>query len=124
MKKKNTNYSQKKHNVTNYQNKTTASLPSPAMLESYEEVFPGFTKELMEFIKKEQEQTKEWKNNYLKSVNKIVKFGQFLAFLFSVMVLIVSVYLFKNNSSNLALTLFIAWLIFLVLINLRVGKSK
>lgn len=121
MKKQSTIYNAKKHRTTNHQNKTL--FPSPSMLESYEEVFPGFTKELMELVKKEQEQRTGWTHNYFKLVNSSIKFGQFLAFLFSVIILIVSLYLFKNNSYITGLTLFITWFIFLFLMNSKIKKS-
>ena len=68
-------------NTNNYN-----KFPSPAMLESYEEICPGFTKELMELTKIEQEQKGQNHKNWMKSMNTTLRFGQFLSFIFSVII--------------------------------------
>ena len=124
MKKKNINYNEKNYKTDNHQKKLFTLFPSPSILESYEEIFPGFTKELIDLVKKEQEERKNWTNHYFKLVNSSIKFGQFLAFLFSIIVLIASLYLFKNKSGGIASILFITWFTFLFLINAKVKKSN
>ena len=124
MKKKNTNYNEKNHKTNNHQKKFSTLFPPPSMLESYEEIFPGFTKELKGLVKREQEERRAWINNYFKLVNSSIKFGQFLAFLFSIIILIASLYLLKNNNASIASMLFITWFIFLFLMNAKVKKSN
>jgi uncharacterized membrane protein len=94
------------------------------MLESYEEIYPGFTEKLLNLVKDEQEQRRNDENNYIKSVNSIARFGQILAFLFSALVLAGSSNLFIQDRYAAGATLFITWFIFLFLINKKVKKTR
>ena len=74
MRKKNVNFeiNTRKNKIVNtnrYINKNTNhynKFPSPAILESYEEIYPGFTKELMELTKMEQGQKIQNHENWVK----------------------------------------------------------
>jgi uncharacterized membrane protein len=123
MRKKTINYIRRDYKPTHNNDKTSFTLPTPAMLESYEEISPGFTKELLELVKKEQENKRANENNYLKSLNTTVRFGQILAFVFSALVLLISFSLFSGDNHKGATTIFVTWFVFLFLINKKV-KNK
>lgn len=124
MRKKNINYVRKDYKTTHNNEKSSISLPTPAMLESYEEIYPGFTEKLLNLVKDEQEQRRNDENNYIKSVNSIARFAQILAFLFSALVLAGSSNLFIQDRYAAGATLFITWFIFLFLINKKVKKTR
>jgi uncharacterized membrane protein len=92
------------------------------MLESYEEICPGFTKELMELTKAEQEQKSQNHKNLIKSMNTTLRFGQFLSFVFSIIILYVSINLFNNSSVQGGAIIFITWFVFLLIINIKASK--
>jgi uncharacterized membrane protein len=109
-------------NNANSNNKRGLSLPSPATLESYEEISPGFTKKLMELVSEEQEQRKNSNALYLKLGARAIMFGKFLAFVFSFAVLTVSFCLFTKDNFGGAAIIFITWFVFLFLINRQYSK--
>jgi uncharacterized membrane protein len=126
MRKKNVNFGisakRNKVNNTNKNTNNTNKFPSPAMLESYEEICPGFTKELMELTKAEQEQKSQNHKNLIKSMNTTLRFGQFLSFVFSIIILYVSINLFNNSSVQGGAIIFITWFVFLLIINIKASK--
>jgi uncharacterized membrane protein len=126
MRKKNVNFgiNTKRNKVTNTNRNTNNNnkFPSPAMLESYEEICPGFTKELMELTKIEQEQKGRNHKNWMKSMNTTLRFGQFLSFIFSIIILYVSINLFNNNSIKSGAIIFITWFVFLLIVNIKASK--
>ena len=125
MRKKNINYVRKDYKTTHNNEKSSISLPTPAMLESYEEIYPGFTEKLLDLVKNEQEQRRNDEHNYIKSVNLTVQVGQILAFLFSALVLAVSVALFITQDHYAAgTTIFITWFTFLFLMNKKVKNTR
>ncbi|WHA04311.1 DUF2335 domain-containing protein [Candidatus Bandiella numerosa] len=131
MRKKNVNFeiNTKRNKITNnnrYAHKNTNNynnkFPSPAILESYEEIYPGFTKELMELTKMEQGQKVQNHENWVKSINATLRFGQFLSFVFSVIVLYVSLNSFNNGSVKTGAIIFITWFVFLLIVNIKSNK--
>ncbi len=126
MRKKNVNFgiNTKRNKVTNSNrnNNNYNKFPSPAMLESYEEICPGFTKELMELTKVEQEQKSQNHKAWIKSMNTTLRFGQFLSFVFSIIILYVSINLFNDNLVETGAIIFITWFVFLLIINIKASK--
>ncbi|WPX96287.1 DUF2335 domain-containing protein [Candidatus Bandiella euplotis] len=117
MKQKNVRYIKRDYKPNYKNNRPSSSLPSPAMLESYEEISPGFTERLLELTKQKQEQQKNWEDNYLKSMNMTMRIGQILAFLFSIVVLIISTRFFYEQQFGSGAVLFITWFVFFFLMN-------
>jgi uncharacterized membrane protein len=132
MRKKNVNFeiNTKRNKITSnnrYTNKNTNNynnnkFPSPAILESYEEIYPGFTKELMELTKMEQGQKVQNHESWVKSINATLRFGQFLSFVFSTIVLYVSLNSFNNGSIETGAIIFITWFVFLFILNIKSNK--
>ena len=124
MRKKNVNFGikHKRNKVTNNPNKVL-SFPSPAILESYEEIYPGFTKELLELTKIEQEQKKDYHKNLIKTMSLTIRISQTLSFLFSIVILYLSVNFFKSGTITAGAILFITWFVFLLILNIKYKKS-
>ena len=120
MRKKNVNFGirNKKNRITNTPNKFL-SFPSPAILESYEEIYPGFTEKLLELTKIEQNQRENYNKNLIKSMNFTIRISQVLSFIFSILVLYTSVNFFKNGLVSLGAVLFITWFLFLLILNIK-----
>ena len=98
-------------------------LPSPSMLESYEEIYPGFTKELINLVKIEQKQKYEYHKAMQKSINISQRFGQLLTFVLCIIVLYISVNLLKIGQLKSAYITLITWFTFLIILNINLKKS-
>ena len=73
-----------------------------------------------EMIRKEQKGLNH--KNWMESMNTTLRFGQFLSFIFSIIILYVSINLFNNNSIKAGAIIFITWFVFLLIINIRTSK--
>lgn len=124
MRKKNVNFGirNRRTKPTNTPNKFL-SFPSPAILESYEEIYPGFTEKLLELTKIEQNQRESCNKNAIKSMNLTIRVSQILSFIFSIIVLYTSVNFFKNGSVTIGAIFFITWFLFLLILNIKYKKT-
>lgn len=119
------NSSKKNTNNFSTQNKNySLLLPPPAMLESYEELSPGITDQLIEIAKKEQSHRQKWENSYLKSMKLCILFGQLLAFIFSISTLYYVVRLAREGNAAVASMMCICWFAFFILANNSFKKRK
>lgn len=62
-------------------------LPSPAILESYEEVRPGTVDDLVAMVKKEQKHRHAYENKMLQAQIYTKRFGQLLAFTLAIIII-------------------------------------
>lgn len=125
MRKKNVNFkiNARKSQITNInRNNSCYKFPSPAILESYEEVYPGFTKELIELTKIEQEQKNTNHKNLIKSMGITLRFGQITSFIFSVIILRSSISLYNDNAMIMGAIIFITWFSLLIVLNTKISK--
>ena len=83
-------------------NKKNLVLPSPAMLESYEEIAPGAVSKIVDMAKKEQAQRHKWENNYLRSMLIARRTGQLLAFTIAVIISYTIIVLATSDKEILA----------------------
>jgi uncharacterized membrane protein len=91
------------------------SMPSPAILESYEEILPGFSKKLLQLIQSEQEMQRKQDTQLIQNRRLACRFAQVSALVFS-MSLLTLCYLISSNFITLMLVG--SWLAFLLIINL------
>ena len=124
MRKKNVNFGTKAQKSLVAKKKANNSIlfPSPAILESYEELYPGFTKELLNLTKIEQEQKEKHYKDVQRSINITQRSGQFFSFVFSLIILYTSINLFESGLAKAASTLFITWFIFLLFLNIKLRR--
>jgi uncharacterized membrane protein len=81
-------------------------LPSPKVLESYEDIAPGSVSKLIEMTKKEQEHRHAWQDKYLKFHNFSYKIGLIFGFIYNIALLVLISNLIKEGNQDLALKLF------------------
>lgn len=127
MRQKNTNFNKNVNRGLESKSKNNKSilLPSPSILESYEEIYPGFTEELINLVKADQKQKHEYYKEVQKSINTTQRFGQLLSFLLYAIVLYMSVTLLKTGQLKAAYITLITWFTFLIIININFrARSK
>ncbi len=81
-------------------------LPSPKVLESYEDIAPGSVSKLIEMTKKEQEHRHAWQDKYLKFHSFSYKFGLLFGFIYNIALLFLVANLIKEGNKELAVKLF------------------
>jgi uncharacterized membrane protein len=81
-------------------------LPSPKILESYENISAGSVNKLIEMTKKEQEHRHAWQEKYLKFHNFSYKLGLVFGFIYNIALLVLISNLIKDGNQSLALKLF------------------
>jgi len=81
-------------------------LPSPKVLESYEDIAPGSVSKLIEMTKKEQEHRHAWQDKYLKFHSFSYKFGLCFGFVYNIALLFLVSNLIKEGNKDLAVKLF------------------
>ena len=108
------------NNSRNIQSKSYHNLlPSPKVLEDYEDIAPGSTNKLLEMAKKEQEHRHSWQDKYLKFHSFSYKIGLLFGFIYNVGLLVLIFNLIKQGNHSLALKLFIintAMIIFAIIV--------
>lgn len=82
-------------------------LPSPRVLETYEDIAPGSVNKLIEMTKKEQEHRHAWQDKYLRFHNFSYKTGLIFGFIYNMALLALIVDLIKAGNQALALKLFV-----------------
>ena len=125
MRQKNINFNKhiNRGSETRSKNNKPILLPSPSILESYEEIYPGFTKELINLVKIEQKQKYEYHKAMQKSINITQRFGQLLTFILCIIVLCISVNLLKIGQLKAAYITLITWFTFLIILNINLKRS-
>ncbi|MCE3255106.1 MAG: putative rane protein [Rickettsiaceae bacterium] len=86
---------------------SNSSLPSPRVLENYENIAPGSTNKLIEIAKKEQEHRHSWQDKYLKFHNFSYRGGMIFSFIYNLALLALIFDLVKQGKTSLALKFFI-----------------
>jgi uncharacterized membrane protein len=100
-------------------------LPSPSMLESYEEIVPGMSAQLLTMVKEEQEQRHKLEVKKIKMAAVSNKIGQLLSFVLAMAIIYFAMFFMKQNHTELAITLIICGFAFLTIINLAaIYESK
>ena len=84
------------------------ALPSPALLESYDEISPGLANKLADIIKQEQKHRHDWENKYLRAMSNIAKVGQLFGLVLAVIIIYATILLAgeENNTYIAAVTCF------------------
>ncbi len=82
-------------------------LPSPRVLESYEEISPGAVNKMLEMAKKEQEHRHIWQDKYLKFHNVSHRAGLIFGAIYNIGLLFLVFNLVKQDNKGLALKLFL-----------------
>ena len=94
-------------------------LPSPAILESYEELYPGFTKTLLELVKKEQNDRFITNKEMIKSAYLSKTSNQFTALFFTFCLLFGCIMItFFSKSTLVPMLIIISWFSLIYLINI------
>jgi uncharacterized membrane protein len=105
-------------------------LPSPKVLETYEDIAPGSVSKLIEMTKKEQEHRHAWQDKYLKFHNFSYKSGLIFGFIYNIALLFLISTLIKEGNESLALKLFtvnaslIAFAVIVTMIERRIVTRK
>jgi uncharacterized membrane protein len=110
------------HNQENDQHKQTLKidtrgynvLPSPGILESYEELAPGSVNKIIEMASLEQEHRQRWENNYLRSMLYFTKVGQLLGFMLAVIITFAGLVLGTDQNYFFGIFITIAGYIYLI----------
>jgi uncharacterized membrane protein len=82
-------------------------LPSPRVLENYEDIAPGSVNKLIEMTKKEQEHRHAWQDKYLRFHNVSYKTGLIFGFIYNMALLALIYDLIRAGNQPLALKLFL-----------------
>jgi uncharacterized membrane protein len=107
MKENNNRNYRSNNNPNNNQRNHHNLLPSPRILEDYENIAIGSTNKLLEMAKKEQEHRHSWQDRYLKFHSFSYKIGLLFGFIYNVGLLALIYDLIKQDNQSLALKLFV-----------------
>jgi uncharacterized membrane protein len=110
-----------KSSLTNQQGgvkKLSDILPSPSMLESYEEIVPGMSAQLLTMVKEEQEQRHKLEVKRAKMLALSNRIGQLLSFALAMAIIYFAMFFMRQNHTELAVTLIICGFAFLTIVNL------
>ncbi len=100
-------------------------LPSPALLESYEEISPGLADKLADLIKQEQKHRHEWENKYLKAMARSGRMGQLFGLLIAIATLYTTIILaIKQDTPYTAIAVCISGFGFLICVVIASIKTK
>lgn len=91
-----------------YSRANPSILPSPAILESYEEISPGMVDKLVEMVEKEQKHRHRLEERKLRANKSIFIVGQFLSLLLAIAVLVATLMLVNNNNPYIAIVVAIS----------------
>jgi uncharacterized membrane protein len=80
----------------------THILPSPGILESYEELVPGASKIILEMAKKEQEHRHKLDQENIKAIASIAKRGQMFGLAFAIILVYICAMLIMNGVGLMA----------------------
>jgi uncharacterized membrane protein len=99
-------------------------LPSPGILESYEEIAPGSVNKILEMAKLEQEHRHIWENKYLKSMAYTTRVGQLLGFALAIILIYSSMALSLEKNDLLASVIVFSGFAFLMIAALASANSR
>lgn len=102
--------------LENYNKISDGILPSPAILESYEEISPGFVEKIVDVIKKEQEHRHQFEQNQLKSYQETLKFSKYIV----ISAIIGSIFVVGDIP---IVALYLCTFLFVLIINIRSHKA-
>ncbi len=105
---------QRQHNI----------LPSPGILESYEEIAPGSVSKIVEMAKLEQEHRHAWENKYLKSMAYTTRVGQLLGFALAIILIYSAMALSLEKQDTLASVIVFSGFSFLMIAALASANSR
>lgn len=108
--------------MNNIEEKKDILLPPPELLERYESIYKGMSKDLVKLVEKEQEHRHEMQNKYLMHF----KCGQFFGgiFLTAIIFMIFCLILHHHYEMGLIMTAMFGLLIILILIQYRKDKNN
>lgn len=95
------------NNRENYSDQPRSpALPSPALLESYDEISPGLADKFADIIKGEQKHRHDWENKYLKAMSNTAKIGQLFGLVLAIIIIYATILLAseENNTYIAAVT--------------------
>lgn len=113
-----------KPNHGNDSAKDTLIIPSPGILESYEEIAPGSAGKIVDMAKLEQEHRHKWENNYLKAMAYTARVGQLLSFALAIIIVYTCLIFAKDESYGLAIVVAIMGFAFLAAATFASSNSK
>ncbi len=99
-------------------------LPSPGVLESYEEIAPGSVNKILEMAKLEQEHRHAWENKYLKSMAYTTRVGQLLGFALAIILIYSAMALVADKNDTLASVVVFSGFSFLMIAALASANSR
>ena len=121
--RKKINYQKNKPKNNKQPHSNTLSIPSPAILESYEEISPGFSKKLLELIEKEQNINKDLQQQSIQNNKSVRITAHISALIFSIFLLFLSLFMIIFTNSFIGPVIVIcSWLAFLLLMNVGLKK--
>jgi len=116
--RKKINYQRTKQNSNRQIRNNITPLPSPAILESYEEISPGFSKKLLELIEKEQSNNRELQKELIQNNKLTVRVAHISALTFSLFLLLLSFFILLFTKSYVGPAIVVgSWLVFLYIMN-------
>ena len=99
-------------------------LPSPGILESYEEIAPGSVSKIVEMAKLEHEHRHAWENKYLKSMAYTTRVGQLLGFALAIILIYSAMALSLEKQDTLASVIVFSGFSFLMIAALASANSR
>lgn len=99
-------------------------LPSPGILESYEEISPGSVNKILEMAKQEQDHRHAWENKYLKSMSYTTRVGQLLGFALAIILIYSALALHNDENIMLAAVIVFSGFAFLMIAALTSANSR
>jgi uncharacterized membrane protein len=99
-------------------------LPSPGILESYEEIAPGSVNKILDMAKSEQDHRHAWENKYLKSMAYTTRVGQLLGFALAIILIYAALALHNDDNFMLAAVIVFSGFAFLMIAALTSANSK
>ena len=99
-------------------------LPSPAILESYEEVSPGIVDKLVEMVEKEQRYRQRLEDRRIGAARFSFAFGQFLSFVFGIATLAATLMLVNDGRSYMAAVVCVSAFAFLYVMSALAKSCK
>jgi len=126
-KKSNNNYN--KNRQSNSRNPRPESrphnfLPSPGILESYEEISEGSVKKIIDMAESEQQHRHSWENKYLKSMSYTTRVGQLLGFALAIIIVYAALVLHSDLNTVLASVVVFSGFGFLMIAALTTASSR
>ncbi len=99
-------------------------LPSPGILESYEEIAEGSVNKILDMAKLEQEHRHAWENKYLKSMAYTTRVGQLLGFALAIILIYSAMALSLEKQDTLASVIVFSGFAFLMIAALASANSR